>query len=249
MKVICIVQARMGSERLPGKVLKEINGKPMIYYILMRLKKSKYIDEIILATSIKEADAPLVEYVESLGVEVFRGSENNVLERYKLASDKYGGEVIVRVTGDCPIIDPIIVDNAITKYLMYNYDYVRLDVPETFMRGLDVEVFSKKALEHVFSVACSEQNINKSEFEVFREHVTYYIYNCKENFKLGYVKGESLYHKDCRVCVDTKEDFELINYIYEYFGSEDMSSKEVVNLLENYSYLLDINKKIEQKLL
>ncbi|WP_461613054.1 cytidylyltransferase domain-containing protein [Clostridium sp. Marseille-QA1073] len=249
MKVICIVQARMGSERLPGKVLKEINGKPMIYYTLMRLKKSKYIDEIILATSIKEVDTPLVEYVKSLGVEVFRGSENNVLERYKLASDKYGGEVIVRVTGDCPLIDPIIVDNVITKYLMYNYDYVRLDVPETFMRGFDVEVFSKKTLEHVFSIACSEQNINKSEFEVFREHVTYYIYNFKENFKLGYIKGESLYQKDYRVCVDTKEDFELINYIYEYFRSEDISSKKIVNLLENHSYLLDINKKIKQKLL
>ncbi|SHI42190.1 spore coat polysaccharide biosynthesis protein SpsF [Clostridium cavendishii DSM 21758] len=212
-KILCIVQARMGSTRLPGKVLKEINGHPMIYYTLTSLKKSRYIDEVVLATSNKKIDTPLAEYVKTLGFEVFRGSEANVLERYKLAADKYGGDVIVRVTGDCPLINPIITDNVITKYLMYEdeYDYVRLDVPNTFTRGFDTEVFSKEALDKVYEIACSNKNINKKEFEPFREHVTYYIYNHQNEFKVGVVEGESKYCKDKEInmSVDTIEDFIL----------------------------------------
>ncbi len=105
MKVLCVVQARMGSERLPGKVIKPIMDKPMILYILNRLNKSKYIDEIILATSIKNKEQPLVDIVEKEGFKVFRGEENNVLKRYKDTADKFGGDIIIRVTGDCPLID------------------------------------------------------------------------------------------------------------------------------------------------
>lgn len=232
MKVICIVQARMGSERLPGKVLKEINGRPMIYYTLMRLKKSKYIDEIILATSIKEADTPLAEYVKTLGVKVFRGSENNVLERYKLASDKYGGEVIVRVTGDCPLIDPIIVDNAITKFLMYKSDYLRLDVPNTFVRGFDVEVLKKETLDKVYYICCLT-NMNDKKFDVYREHVTYYIYNYDNDFKIKYLQGEGIFMRNYRLCVDTEEDFKIVKSVFDHFNNELVSSDEIVGYLNN----------------
>lgn len=212
MKVLCIVQARMGSSRLPGKVMKDINGKPMITYTLEALKKCRYIDEVVLATSNKKIDDPLAEYVKTLGIEVFRGDEDNVLERYKLASDKYKGDVIVRVTGDCPLINPIICDNVITKYLMYDYDYVRLDVPNSFQRGFDTEVFSKESLEKVYSIACSEQNIDKKEFAHFREHVTLYIYNHRDEFKVGVVQGEERYfaNKEINLSVDTEEDFKLV---------------------------------------
>lgn len=210
-KVLCVVQARMGSSRLPGKVLKEINGHPMIYYTLTNLKRSRYIDEIVLATSDKEIDTPLAEYVKSLDISIFRGSEENVLERYKLASDKYGGDIIVRVTGDCPLINPIITDNVITKYLMYKdeYDYVRLDVPNTFVRGFDTEVFSKKVLDRVYSIVCSEENIENKNYQPFREHVTYYIYNHMDEFRVGHVNGEGKYfqNKDVNMSVDTEEDF------------------------------------------
>lgn len=213
-KVLCIVQARMGSTRLPGKVLKEINGHPMIYYTLMNLKKSRYIDEIVLATSDKEIDTPLADYVKTLGIQVFRGSEDNVLERYKLASDKYNGDVIVRVTGDCPLINPVITDNVITKYLMYKdeYDYVRLDVPNTFVRGFDTEVLSKKTLDKVYSIVCSDENINKKEYAPFREHVTYYIYNHMHEFRIGLVKGEGKYFENRHVnmSVDNIEEFNLV---------------------------------------
>lgn len=213
MKVLCIVQARMGSERLPRKVMKEIKGQPMISYTLNSLKKSRYIDEIVLATSTQEINDPLSDYVKSINFNVFRGdNEDNVLERYKLASDKYGGDVIIRVTGDCPLIDPVIVDHVVTKFLMYDYDYVRLDVPNTFQRGFDVEVFSKAALEKVYGIVCSEENINNSEYAPFREHVTLYIYNHQDEFKVGYVKGEGKYfeNRNVNLSVDTLEDFERI---------------------------------------
>lgn len=216
MKVLCIVQARMGSERLPGKVMKEINGKPMISYTLNSLKKSKYIDEIILATSTQVINDPLVDYVEKSGFNVFRSdNEDNVLERYKLASDKYNGDVIIRVTGDCPLINPIIVDHVVTKFLMYDYDYVRLDVPNTFQRGFDVEVFSKGGLDRVYDKICSEENIDNKEYAPFREHVTYYIYNHQDEFKVEYVKGEGKYfeNRDVNLSVDTLEDFSRVEEI------------------------------------
>ena len=204
----------MGSERLPGKVMKEIKGQPMISYALNSLRKSRYIDEIVLATSTQEINNPLADYVESINFNVFRGdNEDNVLERYKLASDKYQGDVIIRVTGDCPLINPIIVDHVVTKFLMYDYDYVRLDVPNTFQRGFDVEVFSKDALEKVYDLVCSNENMNNHEFAPFREHVTLYIYNHQDQFKVGYVKGEGKYfeNKDINLSVDTFEDFERVS--------------------------------------
>lgn len=217
MRVICIVQARMGSERLPGKVMKCINGNPMISYTLNSLKQSRYVDEVILATSTLEINDKLVKYVSSSGFEVFRGSEDNVLERFKQVADKYDADVVVRVTGDCPLINPIIVDHVITKFMMYDYDYVRLDVPNTFQRGFDVEVFSKSALDRVHSLVCSSENIDKDDYQPFREHVTYYIYNHQDEFKVGYVKGEGKYFEDRNInlSVDIKEDFERVKSILE----------------------------------
>lgn len=211
-KVLCIVQARMGSTRLPGKVLKELHGHPMIYHTLTNLKKSRYIDEIILATSDKEIDTPLAEYAKSIGFEVFRGSESNVLERYKQCADKYKGDAIVRVTGDCPLINPIITDNVITKYLMYDYDYVRLDVPNTFQRGFDTEVFSKETLDKVYEIVCSDEVINKKDFDCYREHVTYYIYQNKDDFRMSVVEGERKYfeNKDINLSVDTIQDLNMV---------------------------------------
>lgn len=232
MKVLCIVQARMGSERLPGKVLKKINGNPMIFYTLKRLKESRYIDEIVLATSTKDIDTPLANYVSSLGVDVFRGSEGNVLERYKLASDKYGCDVIVRVTGDCPLIDSIIVDNAITKYLMYDYDYLRLDVPETFLRGFDVEVFSHDVLDRVYSIVCSEEGLKNCDYEPYREHVTYYIYKHPKDFKIGYLKGENKIFQNINLSVDREEDFLIVKEIIESF-EENLNYKNIYNYLKN----------------
>ncbi len=217
MKIICIVQARMGSERLPGKVMREIEGRPMISYTFNSLKEAKYVNQVVLATSTLDINNELAEYVGNMGFEVFRGSEDNVLERFKMVADKYDGDIIIRVTGDCPLINPIIVDNVVTKFLMYEYDYIRLDVPETFQRGVDVEVFSKEALDKVYNIVCSKENIENVEYQPFREHVTYYIYNHQDEFKVGYVKGEGKYFKNRNInlSVDTIEDFERVKKIIE----------------------------------
>lgn len=240
MNVLCIVQARMGSERLPGKVIKPILNKPMILYTLERLNKSKYIDKIVLATSNKDIEKPLVKIVSGAGFEVFYGDEDNVLKRYKEASDAYNGDVIIRITGDCPFIDSLIVDNVISNFLMYDYDYVRLDVPDRFIRGFDVEIFSKVALEKVYV-------LTKDLDKMYKEHVTLYMYRHPEAFNIGYVKGETFYSKDYRLCVDTKEDFELVTKIYEHFKNEFISGKKVVEYLDSNPKIATINNVIQQK--
>lgn len=238
MKINCIIQARMGSERLPGKVILPILNKQIILYTLDRLNKSKYIDQLIVATSDNESENSLVDIVKKNGYEVFRGDEKDVLKRYKEASDVFKSDIILRVTGDCPMVDSDIVDNVITYYKMNNYDYVRLDVPNTFIRGFDVEVFSKKVLDQVDKLA-------KTTSE--REHVTLYIYNNPEKFNIGYVKGNEFYNKDYRLCVDTKEDFDLVNKIYESFKDEFVPAKEIVKYLDNNMKLVKINSMIKQK--
>lgn len=214
MKILAIVQARMGSSRLPSKVMRQLDGHPMIYQTLTRLRESRYIDQVILATSTKEADTPLSEYAVSIGFEVFRGDEDNVLERYKLAVDKYQGDIVIRVTGDCPLIDPVLVDHAITKYMVYDYDYIRLDVPNTFVRGFDVEVFSKAALDKTYDIVCVQNDKTREDFKPFREHVTYYIYNHLDEFKVGSLIGEGdLVEKaklEINLSVDTLEDFKRV---------------------------------------
>lgn len=240
MKVICIVQARMGSERLPGKVIKPISGKPMILYTLERLKKCSYIDEVILATSDKSIEKPLVEIAKNAGFNVFRGDEADVLKRYADACKEYEGDVIIRITGDCPLIDKTIADNVISKFLMYDYDYVRLDVPDSFIRGFDVEVFSKEALERVYKLTQNSE-------DCYREHVTLYMYRHPEQFKIGYVKGNEFYAKDYRLCVDTLEDFKLVSKIYEHFKDEFVNAKKVVEYLDSNPEIAETNNTIVQK--
>lgn len=251
MKILCVVQARMGSQRLPGKVIKPILDKPMILYTLNRLNKSKYIDEIILATSKENKEQPLVNVVEKEGFKVFRGEENNVLKRYKDTVDKFDGDIIIRVTGDCPLIDPVIVDNVITYFKMNNFDYVRLDVPNSFIRGFDVEIFSKESLYKVYSTVNSlEDTYEKKGFtkENYLEHVTLYMYNHRDMFKVGYIKGEDFYNKAYRICVDTKEDFELVNNIYEYFKNEYVMANEIVEYLDKNPSIGNININIQQRI-
>ena len=146
MKILCIIQARMGSERLKGKVMKTVLGKPMITYTLNRTMKSRYIDQVVLATSDQETENPMVDYLTNEGYHVFRGSENNVLSRYVETKNAFGGDIIIRITGDCPCIDPVVIDQIITYFLAHEFDYVRVDVPDSFIRGFDVEIFTGKAL-------------------------------------------------------------------------------------------------------
>jgi Cytidylyltransferase. len=242
MKILGIVQARLGSERLPKKVIKTILNQNMIFYTLNRLKKSKYIDEIVLATTIEKKDDLLANLVKNRGFEVFRGDENNVLKRFIDTYKEYSGDIIVRVTGDCPLIDPVIVDNVVSYYMINNFDYVRLDVPETFIRGFDVEVFSSRTLLKIWEEISSIDNKNKYE-----EHVTLYIYQNPDKFKIGFVRGSEFYNKDYRLSVDTIEDFKLIETIFNHFQDEYIDAKEVVKFLDKNPDIASINKNIKQK--
>lgn len=237
-----IVQARMGSERLPEKVMKSLEGKPMIEYVLNRLSRSHYLDQVVLATSVNEENDPLFEFVEQLGFPVFRGSEEDVMGRYIAAAKEYGADYVVRVTGDCPLIDPMIVDYVISYYKINDFDFVKLDVPDTFIRGFDTEICSLKILEDAYEKAKREGDTK------YLEHVTYYLYTHPEEYRIGTVLGESLHRRPYRLCVDTKEDFRLLEEIYRHFGRIDVEAKEVIAFLDEHPEIAMINREIQQRI-
>lgn len=235
--ITCIIQARMGSERLSGKVLKKIDGKPMILHVLDRVSRSEKIDLVILATSDLERDTPLAASVSHAGYTVFRGSEDNVLSRYVDALNQYGGDTVIRITGDCPLIDPTIVDSLINKFESLDVDYLTNDVPRTVCRGFDAEVFTKKALLKTAELANEPK---------YLEHVTHYIYTHKDDFKVKIVEGENWQNRPYRLCVDTAEDFELVTKIYEYFDNHFVSAKDVIEYLDSNPTLATINTEVKQ---
>lgn len=238
MKVLIIIQARMNSERLPGKVLKEVLGKPLLSYMLERVQAVPNTDTLV-ATTIQPEDDAIVSLCLREGVKVFRGSQNDVLERYYQAAKENNAKVIVRVTGDCPCIDPKIIEQVIQYYQKNSYDYVSNTLQWTFPRGMDVEVFSYKILEKAYHEAKKLPE---------REHVTLYIYTHPEIFTLGNyarTKDASQY----RLTVDTPEDFELIKRIIEnlYPNNPKYSLDDIITLLEQKPEWVQINSKIKQK--
>lgn len=241
-KVLCIIQARMGSDRLPGKVMKNLGGTPMIEHTLRRVAGSDKVDQVVLATSDKPTEKVMVDYLKQRGWPVFCGDENNVLKRYVDCEAEYHGDIIIRITGDCPFIDADIIDHVITYFCMNNYDYVRLDVPDTFIRGFDVEVFTREAMLKVYEIT---KNIDGDS--PYKEHVTFYMYKHPDEFNVGYVKGSPYYSKDYRLCVDTPEDYELVQNIYNHFKDEFVSAREIVAYLDANPDVAAINREIVQK--
>lgn len=241
-KVLCIIQARMGSERLPGKVMKELGGKPIIEHVLSRVAGSNTVDQVVLATSDKPSEQIMVEYLTKHGWPVFCGDENNVLKRYVDCESEYSGDIIIRVTGDCPFIDSDIIDHVVTYFQINDFDYVRLDVPDTFIRGFDVEAFSREAMLRVYDIAKSIEGESP-----YKEHVTLYMYRHPEEFRIGYIYGSDFYRKKYRLCVDTEEDYELVKNIYEHFNNEWVSAKEIVGYLDANPEIASINSDIVQK--
>lgn len=241
MKVICVVQARVGSTRLPGKVLKEICGKSVLQHVIERLGRVKIIDDLIIATTELETDDQIVDECLKLDVKYFRGSEKDVLSRYYLAAKKNQADVVVRVTSDCPLIDPETVEKIIDCYLMNREvnDYVSNTIDRTFPRGLDAEVFSFVSLEKSFLSATKEYE---------REHVTPYIYQHPDEFKIFQYKNEIDY-SDYRWTLDTEEDFQVIKIIYEalYEGNQKFDFAEILDFVQKNHYINDINKDIQQK--
>ena len=234
MKVVAIIQARMGSARLPNKVMMRINHIPMIELLIDRLSNSKHIDQIVLATSNNKNNIPLINHVESLGYKVFSGEENDVLDRYFQAAKTFKANAIIRITGDCPLIDSFLVDEVIEGFIDSNVDYASNREPPTYPDGLDVEVISIKALEEAHKKG-------KEDFQ--REHVTPYIIN-SDTFKKFYLKNSKDFSAE-RWTVDEPEDFTVVQNIFNYFHPEiNFSWKKIIELKENKPKLFTVNEHL-----
>lgn len=233
-KVVAIIQARMGSTRLPGKVLKEAAGKPLLWHLINRLQKCELLDEIVVATTTDESDLKIIEFCKQNTINYFAGSENDVLDRYYQAAKSFSADSIVRITADCPVIDPHIVDEVINEYLEKGYDVCGLS--GEFPDGLDVTVFSFETLEDTW--------IN-AKLPSEREHVGPYMLKHPEKFKLGeYVKFDNLGHH--RWTVDEEKDLQLIREIFSrlYESGKIFLTEDILNLLEREPELSKINEGI-----
>ena len=240
--VIAIVQARMGSTRLPGKVLLDLAGKPILVRDIERIQRAKNIDSIVVATTKKSEDDRIVSLCCEYGWNFFRGSENDVLDRYYRAAREYDAKTIVRITSDCPLIEPTIVDLIIEKFsaLEPNIDYVSNVFPlRTYPRGLDTEVMSFFTLER-----CWKEDTNPA----YREHVTPYILHHPNSFRISEVNNEQDF-SSMRWTVDTPEDFDFVSHIYHYLGENTFSWTDILDLLQKHPELLEINKEIIQKVI
>lgn len=226
-----IIQARMGSSRLPGKILKEILGKPVLWHVINRVSKSKYIDDVIVATTNNLEDNVVETYCIDNNIKYFRGSEDDVLDRYYKCAKKYSCKNIVRITSDCPLHDALVIDKVIEKYLSEEYDYVSNTFEYTYPDGLDVEVFSFNILEEAWEIS-----IYSSE----REHVTPFIKNNDKYKKINVISDKK--YPVYRLTLDSIEDYELINKVYNYFGKDDFSLDETVDFLYNHPEILKLNE-------
>ncbi len=234
MKIVAIVQARMGSTRLPNKVMKRIAGVPMIELLLARLAKSKKIDQIVLATSTDERNTPLVEHVQRLGYACVRGSESDVLDRYLVAARQAHADVVVRITGDCPLIDPILVDQVIAQFEAEGVDYLSNAAPASYPDGLDTEVFTLQALERAG---------HESQDPFDHEHVTPYLR------KPGLCKTGVMQHSEdlsaLRWTVDEHADFDVVSQVFAHFAPNiHFSWTEVLGLQRSQPALFAANHNI-----
>lgn len=243
MKKAIIIQARIGSTRLPGKVFKELCGQKMLLHVINRLKFCKLADKIIIATTTLTEDDRVERFCLENNIPYYRGSSDDVLSRYFEAAKVFGADIIIRITSDCPVIDPVIIDNMIEEFVKINknekLDYLSNSIVRTFPRGLDAEIFSFEALE---------KSYNEAELQYEREHVTPYIYQHPELFSIKNYAGSNDYSSH-RWTVDTPEDFSLIEKVYNelYKTGEVFLLEDIIKLFEKNPDWLKINQDIKQK--
>lgn len=241
MKVVCIVQARMGSSRLPGKVLMDLAGEPVLARCLARLGRARSLDQVAVATTTLPGDQALVDWCAARGVACLLGHPEDLLDRYHQAALALGADVVVRCTSDCPLIDPELVDRVVGEFLAARpgVDYASSRLPEyLFPRGLDTEVVSMAALERAWRMDANP---------AWREHVTPYIYFHPESFAILGVPCREGDFSAYRLTVDTPEDLALMRLIYEHFGHDRFSWREAVELLRARPDWAGINAAVEQK--
>lgn len=241
MKIVCFIEARFRATRLPGKVLKPILGKPMLELMIERLKRARTIDGIVVATTDQPADDGIAELAQRLNVGVFRGSENDVLARVLGAARAYQAAVIVETTGDCPLLDPAIIDKVVADFRLGGADFVSNTLEYTTPRGTDVRVFTTNALDE----------INRSSNDpADHEHVSLHFWEHPEKYRLRNVRTDlGQETAQLRLTVDTLEDLELVSRIYEelYFSNPEFTLTDVLDLLKRKPDMAMINQNIVQK--
>jgi spore coat polysaccharide biosynthesis protein SpsF (cytidylyltransferase family) len=238
--IAAIIQARMGSTRLPGKVLMPVLGKPMLQWMLERISLSEEVDRIIIATTINECDDKIEEFALSVGCQVYRGSEEDVLDRYYQAAKSLPSNpsAIIRLTGDCPLLDPKILDSMIINYKKSNVDFLSNSepLPSSWPDGMDISIVSFKALHKAWSGA-----IKPSE----REHVTFYFWNNSKMFRCKRVEHTPDLSK-YRLTLDYLEDFYIIKNIIEFFEEGDgkvksVSMSDIIKYIDEHLEIFEIN--------
>jgi len=239
-KVAAIIEARMTSTRLPGKVILDIGGKPVLQRIVEKLKKNEHIDDVIVATTINNTDDAIVDLCDSINCKVFRGSENDVLSRVLDAALENKVDVIVEITGDCPFVDNEIINELFKVFENNNYDYVSNTVNRTFPDGFDVQIFKTEALKK------TEKSTN---CPVDREHVSLYIYSNPHIFSIyNWDAPEKFFHPEIEVTLDTIEDYKLITRVHDSLvkTKPDYGISEIIEFLLNNKEVARINEKTER---
>ncbi|HHW36020.1 MAG TPA: acylneuraminate cytidylyltransferase [Bacillales bacterium] len=238
MKTVIIIQARIGSSRLPGKILKPLGDSVVLDYVVSRCKQVESVDEVIVATSTLSQDDTVEQWCLQNNVPCFRGSEADVLSRYYMCAKLYEPDYVIRVTSDCPFVDYELANDVIVEMEKNPADIVLLN--GKLPRGLAVEMISFSALEYIF---------NNGHEPRHREHVTYYAYEYPQQFQATTLKvAEGLQHPELRITLDTEEDYQLCQAIAEYFrGDKLVPSQTVVNFLLEHPEIAKLNAHIEQK--
>ncbi len=240
--MVAIIQARMGSSRLPGKVLKDIGGEPMLFREVLRARRAQSLGQVVIATTTDTSDDAVAAFCDSKGIPLFRGDPYDVLDRYYQAARTFGAETIVRLTGDCPVIDPGEIDRTVSAFFDAGVDFAANRLPPPWERstpiGMDTEVVSFAALERAW---------REAEAKYAREHVMPYLYEEPGRFNILVVDHDpDLGH--IRLTVDTPEDLALIRRIYEHFGNtDDFSLDDILSLLEQKPDWLAINAGVVHK--
>lgn len=239
MTTHAIIQARCGSTRFPNKVFADINGKPLIWHVVDRLAHAKTIDKIVIATTTNAKDDKIEAWCKENNVAVFRGSEDDVLNRYYCASVAYPSDIVVRITADDPFKEPAVIDAVVSKLINEGYDHVTNNFPPSWPEGLDCEAFTFAALKE------SEETTHDS-FE--REHVTQYIYHNPDKFKIGNVASD-VNLSGYRWTIDKEVDYEMVKAVYAHRDPKNtgiLLLDEILEILKNNPEIAQINSSVER---
>ena len=237
-KIICTIEARMSSSRLPGKVLMPLAGVPSLQFLVERIRRSRFVDDVIVATTVNEKDDVIIELCKKINCNYFRGSELDVLGRVLSTAKEFRGDIIVEITGDCPFIDHRHIDKMIKLFYSGKYDYAGMC---DFPGGFGVQVYPTEILSRVDKL---------TDDPVDRVHVTYYIYTHPEDFRIAWWTAKSIMNwPDGRVMLDERDDYKLLDIIAKelYPDNQDFSAEDVVEFLIKNPKLININAHVRKK--